>query len=214
VWSACLCRGPDVAGLLVTTLDWAFTGLDAVVRDRDDAVPNCSRGLQTQSDVARALLGARGLGQDRAAAGVILQLGGGDHDTILEIRPGDLPLVVFLKTPNSLLTYTAKRQRDRSTLVDLLTAQNTVEHALSQRENSKSSGTLEVPDLPLDHTAPRDVHVWFDAYVELALAVAEWLMKEHGGPVAGRRARNPSRALAPRLGLLARGKRLCPGCLA
>jgi hypothetical protein len=171
--------GPDVAALLASALDWAFTDLEAVVRERFDAVPSSPRGVEAQSEIARRLL------EDPARMGRRLIWSynsvGTITDTFLEVRP-DLPLVVFLKASKQLLAYVAERQGGRSSLVDLLTAQNTIEHALGRREDSRTFVTLEVPALPLDLDRHRDVHVFFDAYVELAFAAAEWLMKEHGGP--------------------------------
>jgi transcriptional regulator with XRE-family HTH domain len=171
--------GPDVAALLATALDWAFTDLDAVVRERFDVVPSSPRGVEAQSEVARRLLedptrsGRRLVWSYNAVAPIIT--------TFLDIKP-DLPLVVFLKASERLLAYVAEREQGRSSVVDLLTAQNTIEHGLGLREDSSTFVTLEVPDLPLDASRPHDVHVCFDAYVELAFAAAEWLMKEHGGP--------------------------------
>jgi hypothetical protein len=171
--------GPDVAALLATALDWAFTDLEAAVRERFDALPDSRRGVEAQSEIARRLLedptraGRRLVWSYNAAAAIT--------NTFLEIRP-DLPLVVFLKASNRLVDYAARRQSDRVTAVELLTAQSTVEHALDRREDVSTYLTLEVPDLPLDSTRQHDVHVCFDAYVELAFAAAEWLMKEHGSP--------------------------------
>jgi hypothetical protein len=171
--------GPDVAALLATALDWAFTDLEAVVRERFDAPPDSPRGVEAQAEIARRLL------EDPTRAGRRLvwsyNSAGAITNTFLEVRP-DLPLVVFLRASNRLMDYTAQRQRDNVTAVDLLTGQSTVEHALSRREDASTYLTLEVPDLPLDSTRQHDVHVCFDAYVELAFAAAEWLMKEHGGP--------------------------------
>jgi hypothetical protein len=135
--------------------------------------------VEAQSEIARRLL------EDPARAGRRLvwsyNSAGAITNTFLEIRP-DLPLVVFLKASNRLVHYAAERQHKRVTPVDLLTAQSTVEHALGRREDSSTFLILEVPDLPLDTARQHDVHVCFDAYVELAFAAAEWLMKEHGGP--------------------------------
>jgi hypothetical protein len=55
--------GPDVAALLATALDWAFTDLEAVVRERFDALPDSPRGVEAQSEIARRLL------EDPARAG-------------------------------------------------------------------------------------------------------------------------------------------------
>jgi hypothetical protein len=171
--------GPDVAALLATALDWAFTDLEAIVRERFDARPDSPRGVEAQSEIARRLL------EDPASAGRRLvwsyNSAGAITNTFLEIRP-DLPLVVFLKASNRLVHYAAERQHNTVTAVELLTAQSTVEHALGQREGTSTFLTLEVPDLPLDSARQHDVHVCFDSYVELAFAAAEWLMKEHGGP--------------------------------
>jgi hypothetical protein len=171
--------GPDVAALLATALDWAFTDLDAVVRERFNAVPSSPKGIEAQTEVALRLL------DDPSRTGRRLVWSYNSVDpitgTFLEIRP-DLPLVVFLKASDRLLAYAAERHGSRSSLVGMLTAQNTIQHALGQREDSKTYLTLEVPDLSLDISRPHDVDFFFDTYVELAFAAAEWLMKEHGGP--------------------------------
>jgi transcriptional regulator with XRE-family HTH domain len=171
--------GPDVAALLATALDWAFADLDAVIRERFDAFAESPRGVQAQSEIARRLLedptrsGRRLVWSYNSVAAIT--------ETFLEIRP-DLPLVVFLKASDGLIAYAAERMGGRSTVVELFTAQNTVEHALARREDTKTFLTLELPELPLDPHGPHDVHAFFDAYVELAFAAAEWLQKEHGGP--------------------------------
>jgi hypothetical protein len=171
--------GPDVAALLATTLDWAFTGLDAVVRERFDASANSLRGTEAQAEIARHLLQdptrtGRRLVWSYDAAGPIIE-------TFLDIRP-DLPLVVFLKASDRLIRYAAAQMQDSSMVVELLTAQNTIEHALSQREDSTTFVVLESPPHPFDLTGQHDVHAFFDAYVDLAFAAVEWLQKEHRGP--------------------------------
>ena len=171
--------GPDVAALLATALDWAFTDLEAVVREQFDALPDSPRGVEAQSEIARRLL------KDPARAGRRLvwsyNAAGAITNTFLDIRP-DLPLVVFLKASNRLVHYAAERQHKSVAERDLLNAQSTIEYALSKREDPSTFFTLEVPDLPLDSARQHDVHVCFDAYVGLAFAAAEWLMKDHGGP--------------------------------
>ena len=171
--------GPDVAALLGTALDWAFTDLDAVVRERFDAPADSPKGWQAQSEIARRLIEdptrtGRRLIWSYNAPGPILE-------TFPAVRP-DLPLVIFLKASDTLISYAAERLPGKSTVVDLLTAQHTVEHALNQRDDTKTFVTLEVPEHLLDLTVPYDVHGFFDAYVELAFAGAEWLQKEHHGP--------------------------------
>jgi hypothetical protein len=171
--------GPDVAALLATALDWAFTDLDAVTRERFDVSANSPRGSQAQAEVARHLLAdptgtGRRLVWSYNAAGAIIE-------TFLDIRP-DLPLVVFLKASDRLIRYAGDRMEGRSTVIELLTAQNTIEHALSQREDSTTFVVLELPEQLFDLTGQHDVHAFFDAYVELAFAAAEWLQKEHRGP--------------------------------
>jgi transcriptional regulator with XRE-family HTH domain len=171
--------GPDVAALLATALDWAFTDLDAVVRERFNALAESPRGVQAQTEMARRLLegptssGRRLVWSYNSVSAIT--------ETFLDIRP-DLPLVVFLKASDRLIAYAGERLPGRSTVVDLMTAQNTVEHALTRREDTTTYLILELPELPVDLDRPHDVHAFFDAYVELAFAAAEWLHKEHGGP--------------------------------
>jgi hypothetical protein len=170
--------GPDVAALLATALDWAFTELDAVVRERFDAPADSPRAVQAQMETARYLLedpatvGRRLVWSYTAAAAIA--------ETFVDIGP-DLPLVVFLRASDSLVAYVAQRLRGKSTLTELFATQKTIEHTLARRPSS-TYVTLDVPDLPLDASAPHDFNTFFDIYVELAFAATEWLQKEHGGP--------------------------------
>jgi hypothetical protein len=128
--------GPDVAALLATALDWAFTDLDAVVRERFDAVPNSPRGIEAQAEIARRLL------EEPTQTGRRLVWSYNSVEpitkTFLGLRP-DLPLVVFLKAPNRFLEYAAERHGGGSSLVNMMTAQHTIQHALGRREDSRTT---------------------------------------------------------------------------
>jgi transcriptional regulator with XRE-family HTH domain len=171
--------GPDVAALLATTLDWAFSDLDALVRERFDAVADSPRAAEAQSEIARRLLedptrtGRRLVWSYNSVSAIT--------DTFLDIRP-DLPLVIFLKASDALINYVAQRLAGSLSVVETLTAQNVIEHALSRREDPETFVTLEVPGFPLNPGASHEDDAFFDIYVELAFAAAEWLEKEHGGP--------------------------------
>jgi transcriptional regulator with XRE-family HTH domain len=169
---------PDVAALLASVLDWAFTGLDAAARERLDVTPWSPRQRLVHAEIARQLL------HDATGAGRLLVWSYNApepiSDTFMELKD-DLPLVVFLRAPESLIRYASNRLRDRSSVVELETAQNTIKHALAERDPSTYL-TLEVPEPPLEPSGLHDVDRYFDAYVELAFEAAVWLHKTHGGP--------------------------------
>jgi hypothetical protein len=170
--------GPDVAALLATALDWAYTDLNAAVRERFGVLLGSPQEAAAQSEIARRLL------DTPTRAGRLLVWSYTSvppiADTFLAVKQ-DLPLVVFLKAPDGLIRYVAERLRDMTSVVEIETAQNTVKHTLARRD-PKSYLTLEVPELPVPRGTLHDVDASFDAYVELAFRAAEWLQKEHGGP--------------------------------
>jgi hypothetical protein len=169
---------PDVAALVATALDWAFTDLRATARERFEVVPGSAREPLAHTELARRLL------DSPTGAGRLLVWSHNSVqaiiNTFLAIRE-DLPLVVFLKAPDSLIEYAAERLEGSSTVVEVEAAQNTIRRALAKR-NRKTYVTLEVPELSLQHGVLHDVDEFFDAYVELAFGAVQWLQKEHDGP--------------------------------
>jgi transcriptional regulator with XRE-family HTH domain len=169
---------PDVAALVATALDWAFTDLRATARERFEVVPGSAREPLAHVELARRLL------DSPTGAGRLLVWSHNSVkaiiDTFLSIKQ-DLPLVVFLKAPDSLIEYAAERLQGSSTVVEVEAAQNTIRRALARRD-PRTYVTLEVPKLSLQHGVLHDVDEFFDAYVELAFGAVQWLQKEHEGP--------------------------------
>jgi transcriptional regulator with XRE-family HTH domain len=169
---------PDVAALVATALDWAFTDLRATARERYQVVPDSAREPLAHSELARRLL------DSPTGAGRLLVWSHNSVksiiDTFLSLRQ-DLPLVVFLKAPDSLIEYAAERLVGSSTVVEVEAAQNTIRRALAKRD-PKTYVTLEVPELSVEQGVLHDVDEYFDAYVELAFDAVRWLQKEHDGP--------------------------------
>jgi hypothetical protein len=171
--------GPDVGALLASTLDWAFTDLNAAARERFDVRRGSAEERLAQAEIAQHLLdNPAGSGSGRllvwsynAVPPII--------DTFRGLR-NDLPLVIFLKAPDSLVRYAAQQLGETSDIVQLETAQNTVKHVLAGRD-AHTHLTLDVPELPVESGAFHDSDAFFDAHVELAFKAAEWLHKEHGG---------------------------------
>jgi transcriptional regulator with XRE-family HTH domain len=171
--------GPEVAALLATTLDWAFSSLDGIARERFGAPPSSPEATQAQSEIARRLLAE----PNRAGRLLVWSYDSAEAivDTFREARP-DLPLVIFLKASDALLEYAGDRLGDDWVAVQLETAQNTIKRVLGRREDPKTWLALDVPELALDSDGLHDFDTFFDIYVELAFQAADWLHKEHEGP--------------------------------
>jgi hypothetical protein len=93
----------------------------------------------------------------------------------------ELPLVVFLRIPESLIEYGGRRLPRGADAAAIETAQNRIGRLLDQRGNDRSV-VLDLPDLPLGPDKLHDVDVFFDAYVKLAFEAVQWLHKFHEGP--------------------------------
>jgi hypothetical protein len=173
--------GPEVAALLATTLDWAFTDLDSVARERFHVARGSPEEHLAHVEIARRLL------DSPTGAGRLLAWSYNAASPIEATFPTlqkDLPLVIFLKAPDSLIRYAAERLGDSSRIVQLETAQNTIRHVLAGRIG-ETHLTLEIPELPLRSGVSQDDDddIFFDAYVDLAFQAAGWLEREHGGPI-------------------------------
>lgn len=172
--------GPDVAALLASALDWAFTDLSSVARERFDVSQGSAEEHLAQVEIARRLL------DSPTGAGRLLvwsyNLASPIVETLQELRK-DLPLVIFLKASDTLIRYAGEQLGETANgVVQLETAQNTIKHVLAERDPATYL-TLEVPELPFESRAPHDDDAFFDAYVGLAFQAAAWLQQDHGGPV-------------------------------
>jgi transcriptional regulator with XRE-family HTH domain len=176
--------GQEVGALLAGTLEWAYFELAATARQQF--------GLDStslvQMDRAQAEI-ARGLLEDPEGTGrlTVWSYSGLKPmlQTFREIQE-DLPLVVLLKAPDSLLDYVTKRlELEDSPDVDLVeTAQNVVRRTLLTRRDPQTYKVIEIPDLaiPPGDGRPEEADLLFDVYVDLAFQAAEWLQEHHGGP--------------------------------
>lgn len=170
--------GPDVAALLASALDWAFTDLNSVARERFGVSQGSAEEHLAHVEIAHRLL------DSPTGAGRLLVWSYNSApaiETLQELRK-DLPLVIFLKAADSLIRYAGKRlDGTANAVVQLETGQNTIKHVLAERDPTTYL-TLEVPELSFESGTPHDDDAFFDAYVDLAFQAAEWLHREHGGP--------------------------------
>ena len=171
--------GSDVAALLASALDWAFTDLSSVARERFDVSQGSAEEHLAQVEIARRLLDSpTGAGRllvwsYNSASPIV--------ETLQELRK-DLPLVIFLKASDSLIRYAGEQLGETANaVVQLETAQNTIKHVLAERDPATYLA-LEVPELPLESGAAHDDDAFFDANVDLAFQAAAWLQRDHGGP--------------------------------
>jgi hypothetical protein len=178
----------EVAALLAGMLDWAYFELESIGREQFGLGRNPPSEMtgRAQVEVAHRLL-ERPEGPGRltvwsySAVRPILQTFRDIHD--------DLPVVIFLRAPDSMLDYLTQRLgAEASPDVDLLeTAQNVVRRTLLTKRDARTYLILDLPDLPdlPVGEAGLDEHLIFDAFVELAFQAAAWLHDSHGGPALG-----------------------------
>jgi hypothetical protein len=175
----------EVAALLAGMLDWAYFDLESIGREQFGLERNSPVDMtdRAQVEVARRLL-ERPEGPGRltvwsySAVRPILQ-------TFREIHD-DLPIVILLRAPDSMLDYLAHRLgAQASPDVDLLeAAQNVVRRTLVSKRDARSYLILDLPDLPVGENG-FDEHLLFDTFVDLAFEAAAWLHDSHGGPAVG-----------------------------
>jgi hypothetical protein len=175
---------PEVGALLATSLDWAYTDLSIGARQRFGAAPGSPEELAAQADIARGLL------EDPAGAGRRLVWSYDDLEPLLEtFHPAlvgpELPLVVFLRIPETLIEYAAEQLPRPCDPATIETAQIRVRRLLEKRLADRSL-VLDVPDLPIAEGSLHDVHLFFDTYVDLAFEAAQWLERVHEGPALDR----------------------------
>jgi hypothetical protein len=175
----------EVAALLADILDWAYFELAAATRERfglaEDAPTRITHDAQLE--VAHSLLARPGLeGEARRTVWSYSAL----RPMVDSFRKlGDeLPLVVLLRAPDSLLGLASQRlELEGNPDRDLLdTAQNEARRTLRANRDPSTYLILDVPELPIDASPPEEADRFFDAYVELAFQAAEWLHDQHDGP--------------------------------
>ena len=171
---------PDVGALLATSLDWAYMNLPVNARQRFGVVPDSPDELAAQAEIARSLL------EDPAGAGRRLVWCCDDLEPLTEtFRQGlvgpELPLVVFLRIPESLIEYAAEQLPNGPDPASIEAAQNRIRRLLDKRGDDRSL-MLDVPDLPIEPGALHDVDLFFDAHAKLAFEAVQWLHKFHDGP--------------------------------
>jgi hypothetical protein len=193
----------NIAALLATVLDWGSVDLEMAAGEWTGVKERTERTepvlTHARSDVARRLLkdpedGARFLAWSWTDIRSILRTFRRLELEVLPDRPEPsvaLPLVIFIKVPETLFEYVAQRDAhdpaQRGGLLDadlVAAAQSLIEVHLAKR-NSASYKVLELtpPDGELDiPPTDRSVDLFFDQYVRLAFEAAQWLQQEHGGP--------------------------------
>jgi hypothetical protein len=173
----------EVGALLADLLDWAYQDVRALAAEQFELAPDAAAAVVERAEVsaARRLLDdASSLARQTVWSYLdpkpILQ-------TFRQLGP-ELPLVVLLRAPDSLLSYVTAQFAERDDPdVDLVeAAQNLVRRTVEQTRDPNSYLILDVPDLPLGSNKPDEVDLVFDAYIDLAFQAANWLHQTHGGP--------------------------------
>lgn len=173
----------EVAALVAGMLDWAYFDLVCAVRemqgpDIEASIPSRNRA---QIRMARRLL----QGPDTVGKLTVWSCDGATPilQTFREIGE-DLPLVVLLLAPDSTLEYAIRRLNvdGRQAADDLETAQNVARRTLTSRRDAHTYLLLDLPELDRASDPANNADDLFDAYVELAFRVADWLHDQHGAP--------------------------------
>jgi hypothetical protein len=173
-----LAGSQEVAALLADLLDWAYLDVRALAAEQFGLEPDAAGPVVERAEVSAALrLLADPTGLVRQTVWSyneprpVLQ-------TFRQLGP-DLPLVILIRAPDSLLSYVtdqfAERNDPDTDLVEA--AQNLVRRTIEQSRPPEQRLILDLPDLPLG-----DPDAIFDTYVELAFAAADWLHRHHDAP--------------------------------
>jgi hypothetical protein len=182
---------------LATSLDWAYTDLRASAQERFSAAPGSADHIAGQAELARLLLEEQSLAAGR------LVWAYEDVEPMMETLPSighELPLVVFIRVPDTVVQYAAVQSPRGVTARQLATVQYQVRGIVeglieSQKERGIVEGLIEsqkeravildLPRLPVEPDSRHDVDLFFDAYVDLAFQAVRWLHRAHGGPSLG-----------------------------
>jgi hypothetical protein len=173
----------DVGALLAGILDWAYFELAAATREQFGVASDAPAEIanRAQAEVARGLLERpEGVGRLTVWSYSALQP---VLDTIRGIGE-ELPLVILLRAPDSLLGLASRRLGlEGSPDQDLFeTAQNVARRTLRDKRDPATYLILDVPEPPVEPGHPQEADRFFDASVELAFKAAQWLHDQHGGP--------------------------------
>jgi transcriptional regulator with XRE-family HTH domain len=173
----------DVGALLAGTLDWSYFELAAAARERFGLAADSPSGMtdRAQAEVARRLL------EMPESAGRLTVWSYSALQPILQtFRDIDqqLPLVILLRAPESLLELATQRLGlAGSPDLDLIEiAQTVARRTLLANREPNSYLILDVPELSVEPGHPEEADRFFDAHVELAFHAAQWLHDQHGGP--------------------------------
>jgi hypothetical protein len=173
----------EVGALIADLLDWAYQDVKALAAEQFELGPETSADVVERAEVTAA----RRLMED--PLGIARQTVWSYLDpkpilqTFRQLGP-ELPLVVLLRAPDSLIEHVTGEFAERGDPdVDLLeAAQNLVRRTVETNRSTGSYLIVDVPDLPIGSGKPDEIDLIFDTYVELAFTAAEWLHKAHGGP--------------------------------
>ncbi|MBO0869784.1 MAG: helix-turn-helix transcriptional regulator [Micromonosporaceae bacterium] len=169
---------PEVAALVADLLDWAY--LDAGrLAEEQFGLPRGAASELAQETIAGRLL-TDPAGAFRQTVWSFTEPGPILH-TIREIG-GELPLVILLRAPDSLLTALSEEHQGAVAHRDAAeTAQNVVRRTLQAMRTERTYRILDVPDTVAGSGAEQ-LDAVFDAYVELAFDAANWLHEHHAAP--------------------------------
>ncbi|GAA0905357.1 hypothetical protein Vau01_072730 [Virgisporangium aurantiacum] len=173
----------EVGALLADLLDWAYQDVKALAAEQFELAPDTSTEVVERAEVAAA----RRLMED--PLGIARQTVWSYLDpkpilqTFRQLGP-ELPLVVLLRAPDSLIEHVTGEFAERGDPdVDLVeAAQNLVRRTVEPNRSAGSYLIVDVPDLPIGSGKPDEIDLIFDAYVEIAFKAAEWLHVTHDGP--------------------------------
>jgi transcriptional regulator with XRE-family HTH domain len=172
----------EVAALVAGALDWAFFDLACEVHQVHG--PHAEAPLPgrnpAQIRMARRLLHEA----DRVSEPIVFSWdeSASIRETFREIGE-DSPLVVLLRAPDSMLEYAIRRfsaDGGQAAADELEIAQNVARRTLENRSNKDTYLRLDLPELSPGYDPVDGADGLFDAYVELAFEVADWLHKKHG----------------------------------
>jgi hypothetical protein len=176
----------EVAALLADLLDWGYQDVKALAAEQFELAPDSSAEMVERAEVAAA----RRLMEDPSGIARQTVWSYLDPKPILQTfrqLGSELPLVVLLRAPDSLISYVTAEFAERGDPnIDLVeAAQNLVRRTVEPSRHPDSYLILDLPDLPIGSGKADETDLVFDAYVDLAFRAAEWLHTKHGAPALG-----------------------------
>jgi transcriptional regulator with XRE-family HTH domain len=172
---------PDVGALLATSLDWEYNDLRASAQERFGTVLGSPDEIAAQTETARLLL------EEMTPAAGRRVWAYDDVEPLVQTLPSigpELPLVVFLRAPDSIVRYAAEQSPRSISARQMEVAQNQVRGIVEGliEKHKERAVILDLPELPIEQGKLHDLDLFFDAYVELAFQGVRWLKEFHGGP--------------------------------